>query len=568
MANFSYVHEPDGSYTLRIAARGREVLTNPLCNFGTAFTRQQRIDLNVNGLLPSNVVTIDQQLKRVYSQYQGESDALAKYVFLNTMQDRNETLFYRLLTEHLEEMLPIVYTPTIGKAIETYSHWYHRPRGIFLSIDDPDGIEPALRSYGHSSEDVDLVVVTDSEGILGIGDQGVGGVAIAVGKLGVYTAAAGIHPSRALPVVLDVGTDNIDLLNDETYLGYRHARVRGARYDEFVDRFVQAIQTMYPHAMIHWEDFGAGNAHRILDKYRDEVCTFNDDVQGTAAVVVAAILAAVRRSGQKLANQRIVVHGAGTAGIGIADLLVQRMVNRGIPREQALSCFYGLGSRGLLREGVKMRDFQEPYARSAEELAGWELDTPGKVELADVVRNVHPTIMIGTSAQAGAFTQRIVKDVASHCEHPILMPLSNPTRKAEALPADLLEWTDGRALIATGSPFEPVHFNGTTYTIAQANNALVFPGLGLGVAACRASRVSDSMILAAAEAVAKVVTSREPGASLLPRIDKLRAVSARVAIAVAKQAQTDGLATVELANPVQDIHERMWSPDYPKVEVV
>ncbi|MEL4358007.1 MULTISPECIES: NAD-dependent malic enzyme [unclassified Luteococcus] len=568
MANFSYHQEPDGTYTLRIAARGREVLTNPLCNFGTAFTRQQRIDLNVNGLLPPNVVTIDQQLKRVYAQYQKESDDLAKYVFLNTMQDRNETLFYRLLTEHLEEMLPIVYTPTIGKAIETYSHWYHRPRGIFLSIEDPDGIEPALRSYGYPSEDVDLIVVTDSEGILGIGDQGVGGVAIAVGKLGVYTAAAGIHPSRALPVVLDVGTDNIELLNDESYLGYRHARVRGERYDAFVDRFVQAVQTMYPHAMIHWEDFGAGNAHRILDKYRDEICTFNDDIQGTAAVVVAAILAAVRRSGQRLVNQRIVVHGAGTAGIGIADLLVQRMVKRGIPREQALGCFWGLGSRGLLREGVKMRDFQEPYARSAAELEGWQLDDPGTVGLADVVRNVHPTIIIGTSAQAGAFSEQIVRDMAEHCQTPIIMPLSNPTRKAEALPADLLEWTDGRALIATGSPFEPVDHHGTLFEIAQANNALVFPGLGLGVAASRATRVSDGMILAAAEAVAKVVTSRELGASLLPRIDRLRAVSARVAIAVAKAAEKEGLADRVLENPVQEIYEQMWSPDYPTVEVV
>ncbi|WP_420175237.1 NAD-dependent malic enzyme [Luteococcus sp. OSA5] len=568
MANFSYIRGDDGSYTLRIAARGREVLTTPLCNFGTAFTRQQRIDLNINGLLPTNVMTIEQQLKRVYAQFQSESDDLAKYVFLNTMQDRNETLFHRLLSEHLEEMMPIVYTPTVGKAIETYSQWYHRPRGIFLSIADPDGIEPALRSYGYPSDDVELIVVTDSEGILGIGDQGVGGVAIAVGKLGVYTAAAGIHPSRALPVVLDVGTDNIELLNDESYLGYRHARVRGERYDAFIDRFVKAVQQIYPHAMIHWEDFGASNAHRILDRYRDEVCTFNDDIQGTAAVVVAAILSAVRRQGERMVNQRIVVHGAGTAGIGIADLLVRRMVNRGVPRETALKCFYGLGSRGLLREGIAMRDFQRPYARTAEEIADWDLDQPGKVELADVVRNVKPTIIIGTSAQAGAFSEPIVRQMAEHCSHPIIMPLSNPTRKAEATPEDLLEWTDGRAYIATGSPFEPVRYKDTTYTIAQANNALVFPGLGLGVAACRATRVSDSMILAAAEAVAKVGASRRPGASLLPGIDRLRAVSARVAMAVAQQAMDEGLATIQLDNLVQEVHERMWQPDYPRVEVV
>ena len=567
MANFSYAYDADG-YTLEIACRGREVLTTPLTNFGTAYSTEQRKALGIEGLLPPNVMTIDQQMKRVYAQFEALDDDLAKYVYLNTMQDRNETLFYRLLTEHLEEMLPIVYTPTIGQAIETYSHWYHRPRGIFLSIENPDAIESSLAAEGHGPDDVDLVVVTDSEGILGIGDQGVGGVAIAVGKLSVYTAAAGIHPSRALPVVLDVGTDNIDLLNDETYLGYRHARVRGEDYDAFVDRFVQAVQKNFPHAMIHWEDFGAGNAHRILDKYRGEVCSFNDDIQGTAAVVVAAILAAVRRSGQRLVDQRIVVHGAGTAGIGIADLLVQRMVNRGIPRERALACFWGLGSRGLLREGISMRDFQEPYARTAEELAAWTLDDPSKVELADVVRNVHLTIIIGTSAQAGAFSETIIKDMAAHCERPIIMPLSNPTRKAEALPSDILEWTGGRALIATGSPFQPVVHAGTTHTIAQANNALVFPGIGLGVAACRATRVSDGMILAAAEAVAKVVTVRALGASLLPRIDKLRAVSARVAMAVASQAQAEGLATRPLVSPVQDIHDAMWSPDYPAVRAV
>lgn len=568
MANYSYVKGDDGAYTVRIASRGREVLTDPLTNFGTAFTRQERIDLNVNGLLPPKVVTMDQQLKRVYSQYTELDDDLAKYVYLNTMQDRNETLFYRLLTDHLEEMLPIVYTPTIGKAIETYSHWYHRPRGIFLSIEDPDGIEPGLKSYGHGPDDVDLVVVTDSEGILGIGDQGVGGVAITVGKLSVYTAAAGIHPGRVLPVVLDVGTDNIELLTDETYLGYRHARVRGERYDEFVQRFVETVTQLYPRAMVHWEDFGASNAHRILERYRDEICTFNDDIQGTAAVVVAAILSAVRRSGQSLAEQRIVIHGAGTAGIGIADLLVEEMVLQGMERKDALGCFWGLGSRGLLREGLPMRDFQQPYARSAEELESWICDAPGRHELADVVRNTHPTILVGASAQAGAFDEKLVRDMARHCETPIIMPLSNPTAKAEAVPADLLAWTDGRALIATGSPFEPVVHDGVRHVIAQANNALVFPGLGLGVAACEASRVSDGMIAAAAEAVAQMVTSRAPGASLLPSMGRLRAVSAWVAKAVAERAEQEGLARHKMTDPIQEILQLMWTPDYPTVEVV
>lgn len=565
--SFSYSQGHDG-YSVRIKARGHEVLTNPLTNFGTAFTAEQRSALGLEGLLPPQVMTMAKQLKRVYAQYQQQPNDLAKYVFLNTMQDRNETLFYALFTEHLEEMLPIVYTPTIGQAIESYSHWYHRPRGIYLTIDKPEAIERGLQSMGHSSDEIELVVVTDSEGILGIGDQGVGGVAITVGKLSVYTAAAGIHPNRALPVVLDVGTDNLDLLNDDGYLGLRHARVRGERYDDFVDRFVQAVTKLYPKAMIHFEDFGASNAHRILDKYRDEVCTFNDDVQGTAAVVVAAVLSAVKRSGMRLSEHRVVVHGAGTAGVGIANLLVSKMVSEGLTREQALERFWGLGSRGLLREGMKVRDFQAPFARSADDLADWTLDVPDHYELADVVRNVQPTILIGTSAQAGDFSEAIVRDMASHCERPIILPLSNPTSKAEALPADLLEWTDGKALIATGSPFEPVMHKGVRYQIAQANNALVFPGLGLGVAVAQASRISDAMIAAAADVVAHVVTNQAEGASLLPAMDKLRAVSAKVALAVAEQAHREGLARVELDDPVQQIHEHMWSPEYPEIEVV
>ncbi|HIW29217.1 MAG TPA: NAD-dependent malic enzyme [Candidatus Luteococcus avicola] len=565
--SFEYVHGPDG-YTLRIKARGREVLTNPLTNLGTAFTREQRIALGINALLPPNVMTMAKQLKRVYAQFSAQPDDLSKYVYMNTMQERNETLFYRLLTEHIEEMLPIVYTPTIGAAIETYSHWYHRPRGIYLNIDDPDGINPGLKSYGHGCEDVDLVVVTDSEGILGIGDQGVGGVAITIGKLSVYTAAAGIHPNRALPVVLDVGTDNLDLLNDESYLGVRHSRVRDARYDEFVDRFVQSVTALYPNAMIHWEDFGANNAHRILEKYREQICTFNDDIQGTAAVVVAAVLSAVKRSRTRLSDHRLVVHGAGTAGAGIANLLVEEMVSEGMSREEALGHFWGLGSRGLLREGSRLRDFQKPFARRSDELEGWTLDQPGRYELADVVRNVQPTIMIGTSAQPGAFSEAIVREMHAHCERPIIMPLSNPTSLSEATPADLLRWTQGRALIATGSPFEPVEYDGVTHHIAQANNALVFPGLGLGVAVARASRVSDAMIAASAEAVASVVTDRAPGASLLPSMDKLRSVSARVAMAVAQTAKDEGLARAELDNLVQQVHEAMWEPDYPNVEVV
>ncbi|MDN6513581.1 MAG: NAD-dependent malic enzyme [Acidipropionibacterium jensenii] len=553
---------------LRIAARGSEVLANAVINRGTAFSAQERKALGLKGLLPSGVTTMEDQLKRVYVQYRAQRSPLDKYLFLNTLHDRNEVLYYRLLSEHIEEMLPIVYTPTIGQAIPEYSHWYHRPRGVYLSIDDPEGIEDALLSMGHGPDEVDLIVATDSEGILGIGDQGVGGVAITIGKLAVYTAAAGIHPHRVLPVVLDTGTDNLDLLNDEVYLGVRHARVRGERYDAFIDRYVTTAHRLFPHAMLHWEDFGASNATRILNKYRDDYCTFNDDIQGTAAVVAAAVMSAVQVSGTPLADQRIVIHGAGTAGIGIARLLVQMMCQDGVDPETARSRVWGLGSRGLLREGIAVRDFQQPFARSAAELAGWTLDLPGHYELADVVRNVHPTILIGCSAQPGAFTEQIVRDMAQSCQRPIIMPLSNPTDRAEASPADLISWTSGRALVATGSPFPPVQYNGVSYRIAQANNALVFPGIGLGVTAARATRISDSMITAAVRTVARSVDPRPAGASLLPEISGLLPLSAQVGLAVALAAQKEGLATAPLDNPVQAIYDAIWRPDYPRVKAI
>lgn len=564
---FQYAHDDDGGL-LRIAARGQEVLTNPLANRGTAFTIEQRKALGLTGLLPSGVMTITDQLKRVYAQYSAQPDDLAKYLYLNHMHDRNEVLYFRLLAEHIEEMLPIVYTPTIGKAIEEYSHWYDRPRGIYLSIDDPEDMEQALAQLGHGPDGVDLIVATDAEGILGIGDQGVGGVAITVGKLAVYTAAAGIHPHRVLPVILDVGTDNMERLNDDGYLGVRHPRVRGERYDEFVQQYVETAHRMFPHALLHWEDFAAGNATRILNKYRDDYCTFNDDIQGTAAVVVAAVLSAVKSSGIPLNDHRIVIHGAGSAGTGIANLLVQLMVSQGADEKTARSHFWGLGSHGLLREGLRLRDFQQPFARGKEELEGWTLDSPDQYTLGDVVRNVHPTILIGCSAQPGAFTEDIVKTMAAQCERPVIMPLSNPTRKAEALPSDVLTWTDGRALVATGSPFKPVMVNGVTYQIAQANNALVFPGIGLGTIAVRASRVTSGMIAAAAEAVAMHIDNRVVGASLLPSIKSLRPLSASVAIAVAQQAMEEGVATEVTDNPVEKVFSAMWQPRYPRIAVV
>jgi malate dehydrogenase (oxaloacetate-decarboxylating) len=556
-------------YPVRIRARGRLVLTTPMLNRGTAFTAEQRRMLGLQGLLPSGVSTLEGQLRRVYGQYLRQPDDLAKNVYLANMRDRNEVLFYRLLSDHLEEMLPIVYTPTVGKAIERFSHEYRRPRGVFLDVNHPEEVEESLRNYGLESDEVDLLVATDSEGILGIGDQGVGGIDIAIGKLAVYIAAAGLHPRRVIPVVLDMGTDNLRLLNDEMYIGNRHARVRDQRYDDLIDAYITATSKLFPYAMLHWEDFGASNARRILNKYADQVCTFNDDMQGTAAVVLAAAFAGVKAAGSRMRDQRVVIHGAGTAGIGIADMMRDVMIREGLSEPEATRRFWTLGSRGLITDDYpRLLDFQQPYARPVAEVANWSQEQGGRVTLADVVANANPTMLIGTSTQSGAFTESIVRHMASTVDRPIIMPLSNPTSKAEAIPEDLIRWTDGRALVATGSPFPPVSHDGLTYTIAQANNALVFPGLGLGVAVARARRITDEMIAAAADAVAALADSTAPGAALLPPVTDLRTVSAAVAIAVAQAAETLDLAEQPLTDPVKQIHQAMWRPEYPQFEPI
>ena len=567
MPGYELVHSADG-YLARIHARGAAVLATPRINRGTAFSLEERRELGLTGLLPSGVSTLERQVRRTYAQYRSQASDLAKWVYLANLRDRNEVLFYRLLSEHIEEMLPVVYTPTVGMAIERFSHEFRRSRGVYLSVDRPEEVEIALRNTQLGAEDVDLLVATDAEGILGIGDQGVGGIEISVGKLAVYTAAAGIHPSRVLPVMLDMGTDNLTLLNDEMYLGERHARVRDERYDQLIDAYVTAVAKLFPNAMLHWEDFGASNARRILDRYAGEYCTFNDDMQGTAAVVLAAAFSAVRAAGTRLRDQRVVIHGAGTAGLGVADILRDQMVREGLSHEEATGRFWALASSGVIADDrlELLRDFQVPYARPWSEVADWSPagTRPG---LADVVRRVEPTMLIGTSTQAGAFTEPVVRDMAAHCPRPIIMPLSNPTSKTEALPADVLRWTDGRALVATGSPFAPVVHDNVTYEIAQANNALVFPGLGLGVTVARASRISDRMIAAAADAVARLSDATRLGAPLLPSVRDLRPVSAAVAIAVAKAAAEEGLARVPLDDPIQQVHQAMWRPEYPRLEI-
>jgi malate dehydrogenase (oxaloacetate-decarboxylating) len=554
----------------RVRLRGRSVLTAPMLNRGTAFNYAEREALGLIGLLPEGVSTIERQLERVYAQYQRQPDDLAKYIFLGHVRDRNEVLFYRLLTDHIAEMLPIVYTPTVGTAIERYSLEYGRPRGVYLSVNHPHQVETAFRNYGLGPDDVDLIVATDSEGILGIGDWGVGGIAIATGKLAVYVAAAGLHPRRVIPVVLDVGTDNAALLSEDVYLGGRHPRVRGERYDELIDTYVTVAHRLFPNAMLHWEDFGTANAHRILAKYAGTYCTFNDDIQGTAAVVLAAAVGAARAAGARMRDQRVVIYGAGTAGIGIADSLRQVMIEDGLTPAEATRCFYAIDSKGLLTSDYPgtLRDFQVPYARPAADVSRWPPDGDGRIGLAEVVANVRPTMLIGTSTQPGAFTEAIVTEMAAHVRRPIIMPLSNPTSHAEARPADLIAWTEGRALIATGSPFEPVAYHGVRYQIPQANNALIFPGLGLGVTVCRARRVSDQMLAAAARALAGLSDVTAPGAAVLPPVTSLREISAAVAAAVAHAAQAEGLADRPLDDAAGQVRGAMWAPAYPKVEPV
>jgi malate dehydrogenase (oxaloacetate-decarboxylating) len=558
-----------GEKAWETTCRGYSVLSDPWLNKGTAFPESERAALGLTGLLPSRVLTLDQQAQRAYKQCSQQASDLDKNIYLTALHDRNEVLFYRVLTDHLSELLPIVYTPTIGEAIQQYSHQYRRPRGVYLSIDALDQIETALRATELSADEVDLIVATDAQAILGIGDWGVGGIDIAAGKLAVYTAAGGVNPARTLPVMLDVGTDRPELLEDPLYLGIRHKRPAQEPYDAFIDAYVTTALKIFPHALLHWEDFGPGNARRILDRYRAHILTFNDDMQGTGAVNLAAVLAGARASHIPLTEHRVVIFGSGTAGIGIADQLRDAMTGEGLDPAAARARLWCLDRYGLLTDDMTgLRDFQVPYARPAGEVRGWAgYGTGSGIGLAEVVGRVHPTILIGTSTQHGAFTEPIVREMATHVDRPVILPMSNPTTLSEAIPADLLTWTGGRALIATGSPFGPVTYQGVTYQIGQANNALIFPGLGLGALLSRARRITDHMITVAARAVAGLTDTSTPGASLLPPIDDLRATSARVALAVAQAAARDGVAE-QPGVTAGAVDAAMWKPRYAPVRAV
>jgi malate dehydrogenase (oxaloacetate-decarboxylating) len=553
----------DGGYAT--TARGMDVLKTPLINKGTAFPVREREALGLTGLLPPAVTTLEDQVARAYAQYKKQDNDLRKNVFLNALRDRNEVTFYRLFTDHFVEMLPIVYTPTVAAAIEQYSSEYRRPRGVYLSIDQPEAISDAFRNFGAAPDEVDLLVATDAESILGIGDWGIGGINICIGKLAVYTAAGGIHPGRTIPIMLDVGTDRQELLDDPLYIGYRHPRVRGDRYDEFIDTYVQTATRFFPNAILHWEDLGPSNAHRVLHKYRRRVCTFNDDMQGTGGVVLAAALSASRVSGIPLRDQRIVIFGAGTAGVATADQLRDAMIGAGLSHEEATARLWCVDRAGLLTEDARasLRDFQVPYARPAGEVRDWQHDgAEGGIGLAEVVRRIHPTMLVGTSTARGAFTEEIVREMASGTFRPAIFPLSNPSSLSEAEPADLIRWTDGRALVTTGSPFAPVTYRGVTYVFGQANNALLFPGLGLGVTVSRARTITDRMFTAAADAVAGMVDVQQPGAALLPHIRDLRSASLTVGITVARAAAADGVNRVALHDVEQQVRNAMWQPTY------
>jgi malate dehydrogenase (oxaloacetate-decarboxylating) len=543
----------------------RDLLNDPVRNRGVAYTREQRETLGLTGRLPAGELTLDQQTQRAYRQLRSQADDLAKNVFLEQLHDRNETLYFRLLLDHLSELLPIVYDPIVAQAIEKYSHEYRRPRGVYLSIDHPEDMETSFTGLGLGPDDVDLIVVTDAEEILGIGDWGVGGIQIAVGKLAVYTAAAGVHPARVIPVSMDVGTNNETLLNDPLYLGNRHARRTGEEYDAFIKSYLGTVSRLFPKALLHFEDFGPGNARRILVEHGGAYRIFNDDMQGTGAIVLAAALSATRVSGVPMREQKLVVFGAGTAGVGIADQLRDAMIRDGASPEQATAQVWLVDKQGLLTEDMTdLRDYQKPYVRKATEVSEWGQDT---ISLLDTVRNAAPTLLVGTSTAHGTFTREIVEAMSATAARPIIFPISNPTSRIEAMPADIIAWSRGKALVATGIPVDPVEYDGVSYAIGQANNALLYPGLGLGAIVAGASTVTAGMLLAAAEAVAGQVDVTQLGASLLPSVANLRASSATTAVAVVRAAIAEGVATSEIDDPVQAVQDAMWQPVYPEAGV-
>jgi len=548
--------------------RGMELLDTPLLNKGTAFSDEERAALGLHGLLPYRVETIEEQVTRAYEAYRRKTDDLERHIYLRALQDTNEVLFYRLVLSHLEEMMPIVYTPVVGQACQEFCHIYRRPRGLFIPYPLRDSIPRLLRH--RPNHDVDAIVVTDGERILGIGDQGAGGLGIPIGKLSLYTLIGGIAPERTLPIILDVGTNSPKLLNDPEYLGWHHERITGTEYYNFVDQFVRAVEAELPHVLLQWEDFAVVHARTILDEYRDRLLTFNDDIQGTASVTLGAILSALHVSGKGIGEQQVVILGAGSAGVGVADYLKDAMVAAGVSEAAARDRIYLVNTKGVLHSGrTDLRPEQQVYVQPWEKVASWANPETRTVGLAEVLDHVPATVLIGLSTLGGAFSETLVRGMAKKVARPIIFPLSNPTVKAEAVPADLLEWTDGKALIATGSPFAPVSFRGRSIPVAQCNNVYIFPAVALGLVASRARRVTDSMLHAAARELARrSPAARDPEAPLLPRLSNIREVAIEIAMAVGQEAQNLRLAPRTTSEELRRrVVATQWIPTYPEYQV-
>jgi malate dehydrogenase (oxaloacetate-decarboxylating) len=550
-------------HVIRTRLYGVDLLFNSRLNKGTAFTEAERDVFGLHGLLPPHIGTLEDQRERRKRVLDSRETAFGKYSNLRDLQDNNETAFYSMIEHYTEELLPIVYTPAVGEGCQRFSEIWRRPRGLFISYPNRDRIDQILAEKRY--DDVRCIVVSDGERILGLGDQGAGGMGIPIGKMALYTALGGIPPEHCLPILLDAGTDNEKLLHDPIYIGWQHHRMRGQEYDDFVEAFVRAVERRWPHILLQWEDFAGTNAARLLERYRDRLCTFNDDIQGTAAVMTATVLAAASATGVPISQQTIAMFGAGSAGIGIIDLLVSAMKQQGLSEEQARSRIYAFNRYGLLVEGARgIKESQRHLVRNRADITGWQLEGGQDVSLPDVVRNAKVTVLAGVSAQTGAFTEEVVREMARHTIRPIIFPLSNPTSQAEATPEDILRWTEGRALVGTGSPFPPVEMAGRTMRVSQVNNSFIFPGLALGILVSQARRVTDGMIMAATKALAGLSPSREDKtAPLLPPIGESRKVAMVVSEAVARQAMAEGVAVIEVEAALRErIREYMWNPVY------
>jgi len=556
-------NEKTAEFYVETSITGKHLLSTPQLNKSTAFTREERRVFDLEGTLPDRVETLDDQVKRAYIQFSAYTNRLQQNIYLLNLHDKNRILFYKLVSRHLSEMLPIIYTPIVGSAVQYYSREYRQPRGLYITCADQHRIDEILNN--RSNPDVNLIVVTDGEGVLGIGDQGIGGIDIPVAKLIVYSLCGGIDPNRTLPICLDVGTNNQELLNDPLYLGCRSARITGDAYDSFIHTFVEKIREHFPNAFLHWEDFGRGNARRILDKFQDTLCTFNDDIQGTGAVTLSAILAGCDVTGVDLSKHRIVVFGAGSAGIGISEQIVDALIRKGLTEQEAYQRFWLIDRQGLIMlDDDDLTEGQKSFARQPADIKKWPLHHKKNPSLAETISHVKPTILIGCSAQPGAFSQDIIETMASNCDRPIIFPLSNPDQKCEAKPSDILAWTDGRALIATGTAFPDVEYQNRMLPIAQCNNALVFPGIGLGILAVRSKRLSKAMIWAASQALTEFSPSKKDSfLPLLPSLDDAKLVAKHIAVAVATVAIETGLAQCNQNKPLTALIENLyWEPRY------